>query len=678
MHRLNCDDTSFVPAVSTIPTDISSIVEVCVTSRADVLNENCPTPSAATRGREKRLGSARYNKLQEELEEMRRLENKMRGAMNRLHNGVVYERSRGTKGSSSSGASTMCEVVQEYEKYLEMYPFKEHELAGSEVLEEHIRTHLMKIKHQIGLVEKYNRALLEKESKRSRSGGRRKPSKTNEIRNPRARGYDKNESTEEKQSMPVFKTRIPIPSSRSRGTSYDQFPTTTSSNNFTKYSSDAKAKHIKLGTRIRDPPPPAAKLGGSGLRNPVVDNRLPATVEYERWTWPNERQVTTKRSHEAPIGKVKSVHEKVADKSRGKPYIDKDKRHSSGDQDHNGGLTDDEGSQTSYGVTENDCDEMNRTFTKQKLSATDHKLHEEERGRKLNRGTHTDEPEEQSRDKSSGRKTRNPWTLTDNNSKTREQEFPTAEYSKPEAMHGDAQIPVPSVKIKKSVAFYVPLFCDNCNEPVEPDNNSKGNCYNCQNKFKWFCETKGEDGLYDAKGPLGIQECFKDAWCSEKLQKRSEDLLSSRFERLSDDDKLYLGMLAKQFSGQEATAFLRNKCHFEGDELLERVCKYLEICRNHKEQDFGAMKEPEKRQNLVVTEQEMRERTARLRGESAILMEKRRREEEQCRRAANRLLKNTYDLKVRKCLKVGGRRNIGIFSEVNVFKYRYNRDNYCY
>ncbi|CAL8147333.1 unnamed protein product [Orchesella dallaii] len=698
-------DSSSSPADDDDP----SYIEVRVVSRPKgvPIRQDKPPQVVPTNGRDNRQGSASYSNSHDQLDEVRRLDYKISGVMQRLHDDVEYERSKMRKSSSSSSAaSTMCKVVREYDKYLEMYPLEDD--IGSGALGDHIHTHLMKIRHQIKLVEKYNRALLEKEAERSRNPKTKcriteENSSKNYSSNPRSRGNARVIPAGEEQRS-KYKTEDAsiesIKSEDSGGSSYDQYKTGTS-NNFSRYSNGigTAPKNIKLGVdaRVRRPGSISSVADASQIRNSRIPratahSRMPATIAYERWTWPNGRQMSAKSIHEGPMKTRKTGGQTSDQEASAGRHSDRENRNNrkddtqrgngggdrSGRRLHVGGrgnvhddsrrlgrLTEDQMESMACTDSDDQTNSMgpggciNKTFRK-----TEPCDENRNRRRVFDYERLTDEEELQlrsrSRDRRTARKSRTILTITDNDSKIRDQDIQGME-PVTHALKQDANsVPVP----RKSVAFYVPLFCGNCEDtPVECKNSNEGAGYDCQKKFKWFCDTKGENGLYDVKGPVGIQECFKDARCSGPLLKRSSDLLSSRFERMSTEDKLYLGMLTKNLNEQEAASFLRNQCHFEEDELMKRFTKYLEM--RSKDPECLDKKKSRERKATVITMQEMRERTARLRGNDFIQQEKQRKEEQRQRRAANRLMQSTYALKIRKSLQGNGK-NIYISSNIKM------------
>jgi len=52
---------------------------------------------------------------------------------------------------------------------------------------------------------------------------------------------------------------------------------------------------------------------------------------------------------------------------------------------------------------------------------------------------------------------------------------------------------------------------------------------------------------------------------------------------MDDEEKLLVGMLARNFSREDAAAFLRFDCRFEGDELYKRLAKYLDVYHQREE-----------------------------------------------------------------------------------------------
>jgi len=122
-------------------------------NRHPFINNETRPDKAPKSSRKKPRGKGHHDEL---LDEVRMMDNKMRALMDSLEEDANYERSRGFEPLSSSGASDICTVARNYATTLEKFLSK-HKRSDSDGLEDQINFHLVKIRHQIRLVEKYNR-----------------------------------------------------------------------------------------------------------------------------------------------------------------------------------------------------------------------------------------------------------------------------------------------------------------------------------------------------------------------------------------------------------------------------------------------------------------------------------------------------------------------------------------
>jgi len=339
-------------------------------------------------------------------------------------------------------------------------------------------------------------------------------------KNPRSSGRGFETAEEEKL---IYKMRQPrkcsqvVDESSYHDSTYTPLP---------KTSSSAPSKQRERGKEnITNSKPETHKYRINHFK---VDNRTPTKVAYERWGWPpspKRLQLKSKRVLQPEVTNKKTETERVSrTKDQGTLTDGRWVKHSDHKEYQNQRRDHRHRSRSVDRLlrVKGTHDLLNQTFTKDPEPTT--VKTEESRNRKtVEQGTVTDQLRK--RDKSAGRsRTRYHWTLTDADQNTREQEIQTAstntrerkEFEKkaqrvPPAVDAEPQMQQPArAKVKKSVAFYVPLFCNNCDEPMEPGPgltmSKKGTCRDCQKKFKWFCNTGlGEDGFYDAKGPKEIQ-----------------------------------------------------------------------------------------------------------------------------------------------------------------------------
>ncbi|CAL8082372.1 unnamed protein product [Orchesella dallaii] len=494
------------------------------------------------------------------VKEMREVDHKLRDILDRFRKDKDSGQSGVIDESSSSGVSKMCRNARDYAKTIEKYLHKDSSESAS--LEERMQIYLKKIRDQIQLVEKYNRALIEKQLKRSGSPKRRAErthAKSHKNKNATERGYEHQKSRkDEKHEKTSYSTENPGTSKSSS----DRFGAPRREYENIRN----RAIENKGGARGNRSPDYLSSMENLDYQREIIDE-IPVSVSYERWTWPSDRQISTSLS-ERPNTQPREMafdrgirRDGYNRKSKGYQALANANLHDENDRHHHG-----------------------------------------------------------------SRRTRDFCTST----------------AKPDTLDKEIQTvksPIP-LKPKKPVAFFVPLFCDDCHEPMETGNNQKGKCNRCQEKYKWFCEGKGKDDLFDVKGPQEIQECFKEAACSAGVVKRNE-LLNSKFERMTVADKLCEGLVTKGFDRNQAEGFLREKCQYRGEEL-DNMLAYFD---RYRQKGYWAQQNPKRRP--VISAQEMHERTARLRANDHVILERRRKEEEESRRATNRIMKRIYASHVR-------------------------------
>ncbi|CAL8147350.1 unnamed protein product [Orchesella dallaii] len=648
-------DYTVVPSVQT---EEASLVKVCVKSKADIHHENhhCsqsvnvyePTLKKLGRKKDKDGNSHRYNKLYQDLEHVRRLDYKMRDLMKRLRDGDGV-----SDENSGNREITIGEVLRDIHEFLMVFPVR-NESEESEVLEERIRTHLMKIGHQIRLLEKYNRILIQKTSSEHRS--KRKDSiKLSKLqyKDRKQRGnYNDHDKEEQLMHTSKTKTKAPLENPNPRGNSTER--NTGSNRRRSEYTSALPNRGgLGTGTHVhRLPDPPTDDYEHFQLNHPTVEGGITAaaaTVAYERWTWSYVQPINIYEPHDfrRTSGTDRMSHDIRGASTHWRQSRQSNRRTSEnvavegnerGQGDPSDHISERRSRRTAWDhVRIYDADDnenlgyVGQTFTTRSANVT----RGEERRTLEHQGTITDRQRtREGRARGNVRQRRDGWTLT------------------------DIEVPMPQEERRRR------------NQGTSPSEKPKRDKSAAKIRSERECWT-----LTDVKEPIQKEEKRKRNQGTNPSEKPTKD--KSVAQLMKECDNWTITEIPKEDKRllEQGTSTIEKRTRDKGVEKMRRkrdgwTSTEIPKAREIEIQTVQTITRSQSRSTRAkgkrkISEKEMRERTARLRANDTVLLEKRLKEEEKARRAANRLLQKTYASKIRSHRKGAGR-NIDISTDVSV------------
>ncbi|ODM93234.1 hypothetical protein Ocin01_13448 [Orchesella cincta] len=281
-----------------VPTEDASVIEIRVKSQADIRIHNAEKrPENFQKKHERRSDTteakSRYHQLCQDLEEVRQLDYKMRSYIKRLQNDAKC-----SKGADANERS-INKLLHGVEEVLKQVPVSS-EQDGSDALEKRIHNHLKKIRHQIKLVEKYNRAVLEKLSKSEVNSNNKPPhqSPENEIR------MRKKSTHFESTRATGTGTRSPAENSQPQKSHFNNQPEYDGQNTFRRKlgsAATASSQHQeRVSGAIGVPPNIEYWINSSTAPSAGV------AVSYERWTWSYVHPINATNSHVPPVYNCKA------------------------------------------------------------------------------------------------------------------------------------------------------------------------------------------------------------------------------------------------------------------------------------------------------------------------------------------------------------------------------------